>query len=427
MRTAIILFLALILVIAGCSQKEIPPSGNQAQTPPVEEETPEPGNGGVEETRGDSALIDGNNRFALDMYSQLKSEEGNIFFSPYSVSSALAMAYEGARGSTAEEIRSVFHYPENTKERQEGYAALYNNINVNKAGYTLNTANALWVEKSYRLLASYTSTIEEYYSGKATNLDFITKTQESRQTINSWVEDHTNGKIKNLIRSLSTQTRLVITNAVYFKGTWLKEFDPEQTIEKNFWLTPAKTTKAEMMRSTDVFSYAETEEMQALELPYDGEKLSMLILLPSKEGLGDFEESLDVKKLNDIKALLQKQEVNVLLPKFRFEARYEMNDPLSELGMPTAFTAKANFSGMDGEGKLFISQVVHQAFVEANEEGTEAAAATAVVMVATAMPNEPATPTFNADHPFIFLIQDKETGNIIFLGRVSNPTYAAMQ
>lgn len=428
MRVAIIIFVLAISIVSGCSQQlplqpvtpqpvTQPPSSVQSVNDSQAQQTIEimmPEDGG-------HSVVVANNQFAFNLYSELKDEEGNIFFSPYSISNALAVAYEGAEGKTADEIQSVFHFPMDPEVRRQAFASINNNLNANHPGYTLSSANALWVQNDYPILENYTRVVLNYYGGHATNLDFIKKTTESRQIINSWVEEQTNGKIVNLIQSLSTQTRMVITNAIYFKGTWLKKFDPEQNVEKNFWKTPSIANKAQMMRLSDEFNYAETSDLQVLELPYDGKKLSMLILLPSKD-LDELEESISAEKLEELRGLLQEQKVNVILPKFRFEKRYQLVDQLSQLGMSTAFSMDADFSGIDGTEKLAIAQVVHQAFVEVNEEGTEAAAATGVTMAIT---SAPIIPTFNADRPFIFIIQDKENGNILFLGRISDPIVTA--
>lgn len=409
--------------------REAPP----APEPPVIEEelTEELGpmpskadeNGVTEE--GLDSVVSANNQFALDLYSEFKDEEGNIFFSPYSISTALAMTYEGARGQTAEEIQSVFHFPADDTVRRPAFARVYNELNREDKEYQLHTANALWAEQTYQFLPEYLNTVEKYYGGKTTNLDFITKTEKSRKTINNWVENQTNNKIKDLIPkgAIDVMTRLVLTNAIYFKGEWVKQFDEEDTSEQDFRVSSDKTVKVPMMRLTGEeaeFNYAETENLQILEMPYSGEELSMLILLPKENDLGALEESLHTEKLDEWRKMIKEQRVNVYIPKFTFETKYTLNNYLKQMGMPTAFSDNADFSGMTGNRDLFIGFVIHQAFVEVNEEGTEAAAATAVGMALTAMP-EP-TPVFRADHPFIFMIQERETGNILFLGKVADPS-----
>jgi len=376
---------------------------------------------------GVNKIINSNNQFAFDLYLKLKDvpeyNESNIFSSPYSISTALAMTYEGARGQTAEEMQSVFHFPEDDSIRRSSFAKIYNLLNKKDKKYELHTANALWAQKDYKFLEDYMNTIQRYYAGKVTNLDFVNDTENSRITINKWVEEQTNNKIKDLIPQgvLDALTRLVLTNAIYFKSMWVKQFDKEDTIEDDFKVNPEKTVKVPMMRLTGEeakFNYAETEELQILEMLYEGEELSMLILLPKVNDLNSLEDSFSLEKLYELRNSLGVQKVDIYIPKFKFETKYFMVKTLEEMGMPTAFSMDADFSGMDGATDLFIANVIHQAFVEVNEEGTEAAAATGVVMeLKAAMPT-----VFRADHPFIFMIQERETGNILLLGRVVDPT-----
>ena len=368
-------------------------------------------------------VVDANNQFAFDLYAKYKSKEGNLFFSPYSISSALAMTYEGAYGETAQEMARVFYFPQDAAQLRPGFAQEFNNINAPGKPYKLSTANALWAQQDYKFLDSYFTTIGNYYGGKVTNLDFIGDTENSRVTINKWVELQTNDKIKDLIPpgEIDTMTRLVLTNAIYFKGTWVWQFDKSATSEADFRVSPEKTVKAQMMAITGEkarFNYTETEELQIIELPYSGNEISMLVLLPKADTLDALETSLYRGTLDRLRAQMHETGMKVYLPKFKFETKYFMKDDLAEMGMPTAFSGSADFSGMTGAQDLYISQVIHQAFVDVNEEGTEAAAATAVVMKAMAI----RTDIFNADHPFIFLIQEKATGSILFMGRVTDPT-----
>lgn len=375
-----------------------------------------------------NAVVNANNQFAFELYSKYKDEyrDDNIFFSPYSISTALAMTYEGARGKTSGEMQSVFHFPADSDARRPAFARIYNEINNNKKEkgnqYKLHTANALWAQKDYQFTNEYFGTSEKYYRGKVTNLDFRSEPEPSRITINNWVEDQTNDKIKDLIPpgGICPLTRLVLTNAIYFKGTWVLQFDKNKTRDADFGVSPTKTVKVEMMSLTGEkakFNYAETAHLQILEMPYEGEELSMIVLLPKEDTLDKVEQSLTVEKLNEWRGMLQKKRVDVYMPKFKFETKYFMAQDLAEMGMPSAFTGEADFSGMTGKRDLYISQVIHQAFVEVNEEGTEAAAATAVIMEVGAVMSK----VFRADHPFIFIIQQKDTGNILFLGKVVDP------
>jgi len=378
-------------------------------------------------------VVDANNQFALDYYSKLKSKDsGNIFFSPFSISSAFVMTYEGAKGQTADEMRSVFYFPEDSNLRRTEYTSIFDEINKGDKKYKLSSANALWGQQDYQFSKDFFDNVEKYYGGKATNLDFKKDPEGSRITINNWVENQTNNKIQNLIPAgvIKTMTKLVLTNAVYFKGEWVKQFNKNDTKEENFRTSNSGTVKAQMMQRTDdeaIFNYAENSNLQMLEMPYSGDELSILFLLPKNDNLTKLEGILSTKNISDWKNDLEKQRVKVYIPKFKFETKYFMADDLKAMGMPLAFSDSADFSGMTATGKkdLKIDEAIHQAFVEVNEEGTEAAAATAVVMVpvgaALGPHKEPKIPIFRADHPFIFLIQQKSTGDILFIGRVVNP------
>lgn len=391
---------------------------------PYKPTQPPSADGSGSSRQGIQEVANANNKFAFDLYSQLdKSENGNLFYSPYSISAALAMTYEGAKGQTAGEMKSVFHFPESNILRPN-FAAIYNDINKGVKDYELRTGNALWVQKDFSLLADYTNSVEKYYGGKAANLDFVKESEKSRQTINNFISEQTNNKIKDLIPSgfLNEMIRLVLTNAVYFKGTWQWEFDTADTHDGNFKITPTNIVKTPMMNmfpKKTSFNYADTGDLQILELPYKGDKISMLVLLPS-ENLETIEPTLTAEKLNEYKSKMKKTKLDsISLPKFEFDTKYFMKDPLSALGMPTAFSDNADFSGMDGKRNLFIDFVIHQAYVKVDEKGTEAAAATAVgIGITSVQPRN----DFRADHPFIFAIQDRETGNILFFGRVVDPT-----
>lgn len=406
--------ITLIIFLSGCLEKEhLEPAVNNTGS------TPE----------GVNAVVNANNQFAFDIYSQFRGEskDDNIFFSPYSISTALAMTYEGAKGKTSEEMRAVLHLPDDKEKIHSDFVNIYNELNKADKPYKLTTANALWAQKDYKFLDKYTGNVENYYGGKVTNLDFITETEKSRKIINDWVKAQTNNKIKDLIPQgvLGEMTRLVLTNAIYFKGTWVKQFDKKDTQDQNFKTGSGNTVKVPMMglTSEDVkFNYTENDKLQLLEIPYDGEELSMLILLPKESYQASLEESLKPEKISEWKNMLQEQRVDIYIPKFKFETKYFMAETLKKMGMPSAFSPSvADFSGIDGTKNLYIANVIHQAFVEVNEEGIEAAAATAVVVELTSSVG-PRIPVFYADHPFIFIIQERKTGNILFLGRVSDPT-----
>ena len=419
-------FVTLGCIAAGCT--DMPGTTPANTTPPAGEETPthQPAAESV------TSVTAGNNRFAADLYRQLasapESTGKNLFFSPYSISSALAITYEGARGATADEIQSVLHLPANDTLRREGFAGLDAGLNRADTNYTLRTANALWAEETYPFLPEYIETTRRWYSANVTNLDFVGDSDASRRTINRWVEERTEEKIRDLLPpgSINPMTTLVITNAIYFKGTWVMQFDPAGTTEEEFRVAPGKTVQVPMMHRTDedaVYGYAETDRLQVLDMPYahgSGNELAMLVLLPKEDNLTAAEAALDPETLADLRKSLVRERVRVVFPKFTLETEYRLPGTLAAMGMPTAFSGDADLSGMDGTDNLLVSDVVHKAFVDVNEEGTEAAAATGVVVnIKSARPDT--VPVFRADHPFVFLITEKESGTILFAGRVANP------
>ena len=367
---------------------------------------------------------DANNRFAFELYREFKDEGGNIFLSPYSALSALAMACEGARGDTLRQMASVLHLPQNTIFLRVSFLETHKRLNKNDGSFILSTANALWANKGYPFNESYFELVREYYGGKAETLDFENDASGSCRAINSWVGDNTAGKIKDIVSedSVDSSTRMILTNAVYFKGKWDREFDEGETKKMDFKAGAGNNVSVDMMSlSGQKFNYAEKPGLQVLELPYKGGRLSMFVFLPAEGGMASFEGSLDDPEFRQIKGMLKREEVAVLVPRFKFLSKYSLGPALTDLGMPDAFLpSKADFSGMTGKKDLFIQSVLHQAFIEVNEEGTEAAAATAVSFAITATQDEGPV-TFYADHPFVFLIYDNETATILFLGRVNDP------
>lgn len=368
-----------------------------------------------------------NNIFAFEMFSNLaEGKQENTFFSPYSISSAFSIVYEGARGTTQDEIRSVFHFIKDDQTRRNYTHAILSELNKPDQNYTLSSANALWVQDKFPILKEFTDVAETYYLAKTENLDFVTHSEDSRQTINKWVEEKTNDKIKDLLPqgSLNELTRAVITNAIYFKGNWKTQFDKNSTQDEDFKISEQDTVKVPMMNIRKYFNYASTDDQQILQMPYVGDNLSMLVMLPKNNDLQSLEKKLSVTNLNEWKTKLTRKEVQVSLPKFTFNTKYSLNDNLTSMGIPSSFDPnKADFSGITGKKDLYIDFVFHQAFVAVDEKGTEAAAATGVGMGLTSAPPEPEI--FRADHPFIFLIQDDNTGMILFMGKVVDPTKAS--
>ena len=364
-----------------------------------------------------------NNAFALALYAKLRAEDqGNLFLSPYSISTALAMTYAGAKGKTAAEMAEVLHFTVPQEQLHPGFAALTAKLHgdIKKEGYQLRIANRLWGQAGYHFLPTFLQVTRDHYGAELAQVDFAQDTEAARHTINAWVEEKTEEKIKDLLAQgvLDSGTTLVLTNAIYFKGDWQRKFEAKATKDAPFLLTPQKKVTVPMMRQRGKFAYGVVGNVQVLELPYVGKDLSMFVLLPKEvDGLADLEKSLSVETLNTWTSGLREQTVEVLLPKFKMTSGFRLEKVLGAMGMPLAFSDKADFSGMTGQRGLFISAVIHKAFIDVNEEGTEAAAATAVVMRAPAPPN----PIFRADHAFLFLIRDNRTGSILFLGRMMNP------
>jgi len=380
-----------------------------------------------------TALVQGNNAFALDLYAQIGQGDGNRFISPFSISTALAMAYVGAQDDTARQIAKTLRFTLPPSQLHPAFHRLIAELHSRNASppapnqsadVQLYTANALWAQSGERILADFQKRIEINYQGGLYPVDFRHAPEQARRTINAWVEEQTKGKIQDLIKSthIDGQTVLILTNAIYFKALWASPFSKERTARDEFHASPRDLVHVEMMKQSGRFRYWDEGSMQALELPYKGNTLAMLILLPkAKDGLGQLETSLTAAKIETWLGKLSSHRVDLSLPKFKLTAECELKDALSALGMPVAFQpGAADFSGITGTRELAISAVVHKAFVEVEEKGTEAAAATGVAFArAAVVAGAPAI--FRADHPFFFLIRDTKTGSILFMGRLVRP------
>ncbi len=372
----------------------------------------------------EETVVQANNLFALAVLERMKDREKNTFLSPVSLSTALAMVLAGAEGETASQMAAVMGLPEKEPRIHEGFAKLMERLRQSgdQGKNRLRIANALWGQKGYAFLDTYTTLVGKRYDAGISELDFIEAGDAARNTINRWVEEKTEKKIKDLIAPgmLGPMTRLVLTNAVYFKGFWETPFEKSRTRDHDFTLEGGGKVQVPMMRVKDRFRYGEEAGFKMLELPYEGNRLSMVLLLPRQpDGLGPLEKSLTPEKLKQWSADLLEEEVEVALPRFKTAFQVQLSDVLKAMGMGRAFTpGDADFSGMNGRKDLFISEVVHKAFVEVNEEGTEAAAATGAVMQLTAIMKPR---VFEADHPFLFMIRDCEKGTILFLGRLMKP------
>jgi serpin B len=375
-----------------------------------------------------TGIAENANQFAWELYARLSGNEGNLFLSPGSITMALAMTYAGAEGATRDDMAKTLHFQLPKPQLDEAMQELLTlwKKSDSKQGYHLHVANRLWGQKGHTFLDKFLETTRTNYGAELALVDFAQAPEAARQTINQWVEDQTQKKITDLIpaRVLSSDSKLVLTNAVYFKGDWTEPFKKERTKDEDFKLADGQTVKVPLMRQEDRFRYGTADGVQVLELPYGDRSLSMVVLLPKDAaGLAELEARLSADRVRQWTTDLKAQEVSVYLPKFKTTGVFTLNDPLRALGMSSAFDpSAADFSGMTGDRDLFISQVVHRAFVDVNEEGTEAAAATGVVMGRTSVPMEKRKPVFRADHPFVFLIRDNRNGMILFLGRLTNPS-----
>lgn len=362
--------------------------------------------------------------FVFAFYSEIAkdSPESNLFLSPFGISTAFSMAYEGVAGNTASEMQQVFGFISDDQKRRESISDTLAKLDSKNDMYKLQIANALWVKDGYQIKQDYLDTATTYYDSTVDNVDFVTN--DGVNKINRWTSEKTQGKIKDVLAPDSTDelTRMVITNAIYFKGKWGNQFNPGNTSDKLFWLDKDKSVTVPMMKSpADMFDYYETKDLQAIKMYYVGGDISMIVLLPKdKNGLGSLEDSLNMQKLDFIRDMMTREPLTIQMPKFEFETEYSLVDSLENLGIHDAFDKNnADFQGMTDE-QVYLDQAIHKAFVNVNEEGAEAAAITALVVRAQSGPPEPRH-EFVADHPFVFIIQENNTDEILFIGRLANP------
>ena len=383
-----------------------------------------------------SDLLLGNRAFAFDLYQNLRDEDGNFFFSPHSISLALAMTYAGARGETERQIAEALRFP----LPQDSLHPAFNDLDMELAsrgegakgkdgeGFRLNLVNAVWGQLGCEFHRGFLDVLAESYGAGVRPMDFLGSPEGSRTTINEWVSDQTEERIRDLIPPgvIDEFTSMVLTNAIYFNAAWLLPFESEDTSDGRFHLLDGGMVDVPMMRQREDFGYAAGDGYQALELFYDGYELSMVILLPDRGRFSEFEESLDAAVVNGVTKDLRSRPVSLFMPKFEFESSFSLPNVLKTMGMPDAFNElKADFSGMGisgcpgGGGRPYISDVLHKAFVVVEEEGTEAAAATTEIF--KLLSRGPPPVEVSIDRPFIFLIRDLETGAVLFVGRVVDP------
>jgi serpin B len=372
-------------------------------------------------------LSESNNLFAMDLLRQVGPAEENLVFSPYSISRIMALVYGGARGETAGGMASVFYFPEDhALLHRAGMEITLSLDSVNlQPGTRLNVANAVWAQEDYDFLTSYIDLARDAYRAPVERVDFIhpENREKSRQGINNWVEEQTSKRIQNMINPgvLTSDTRLVLTNAIYFNGKWETPFEKDFTMPAVFHIDRNTSVRTPFMKQTSPFPYYEDEEIQAVSMPYKGGRTSLLIVLPKDiEGWQMISNILTPERLQVVISGLQTKKVRVILPRFKSELQLNLRKELISMGMEHAFSRDADLSGMTGEKELFISDVIHKAFIEVTEAGTEAAAATAAI-IALKSALEEGPEVFRADHPFLYFLRDEPTGSIIFAGRLVRP------
>jgi serpin B len=411
-----VIFVALMApVVAGCAQ-------GKAQAQIAQSDVQRDALPGVPRADLD-ALVDGNSTFAFDLYQALRDTDGNLFFSPYSISAALAMTFAGARGETERQMAETLHFTLPQDRLHPSFNALdLELVGEDQGEFKLHIANSIWGQIGYSFLTEFLDLLARNYGAGLRLLDFENESEASRQVINNWVSDQTEEKIKDLIPQggITPNTSLVLANAIYFDADWLHPFEKAKTHDGQFNTLGGGTVTVPMMAMAEpqTLSYAQSEGYQAIELIYKGREMSMVILVPDAGEFEAFEADLNAERLQAILDELEPKQVALTMPKFTFESEFSLAQTLSEMGMPDAFGA-ADFSGMDGTRNLFIGEVFHKAFVAVDEVGTEAAAATAVIM------ERMSVPIFDVelviDRPFVFLIRDMSSGTVLFVGRVVDP------
>jgi serpin B len=424
MKKIVFLLLSAVLLFSTVSCAQTQEYGAEAKSDKPYDTSP---------TVSDSALaelVKGNNEFAFELYKQLSAtQEGNFFYSPYSISLALAMTYAGANGQTEEQMAETLKFLLEDEELHSAFNKLAIELNSRNEipagseaqGFELNIVNATWGQRGFEFMQAFLDVLAENYDAGIRLLDYEADPEACRKVINDWVYEQTNGKIEDLIPegAIDEMTRLVLTNAIYFNAAWLHQFDEEYTYDDVFYLPDGSTVTVPMMHQSDRFNYVDGDDYTAIEMLYDIYEMSMLIIMPDEGTFEDFENSLTPEVIDSILHSMTYGKVNLSMPKFEFESDFSLNDALKAMGMTDAFSDIADFSGITDKTDLIISDVIHKAFVSVDEEGTEAAAATAVIISQTSMPTEIAD--VNLNHSFIFLIRDITTGSTLFIGRVINP------
>ncbi len=373
------------------------------------------------------SLAESNNLFAVDLFKQIQSKSENLIFSPYSIGTVLAMIYSGSGGKTAAEMSEVLYFPaQELLDPVESGMRESMQATDTMEGTDFRLANAIWAQEDFSFLPDYLARVEKYYDAPLSLMDFVetSNREESRKKINHWVEEKTNNRIQDLIQPgiLDASTRLVLTNAIYFNGGWMFPFDTAATFPSLFHTSKQESIKTDFMHQIRSYPYYEDEEIQAISLPYKNNRMALMVILPkSIEGWRLISQVINYERINLVISGMGTREVQLALPKFRSELQINLRQELTSMGMGTAFSRHADLSGMTGEENLYVDEVIHKAFIEVNEMGTEAAAATAAIIgLKSSLRDDPVR--FNADHPFVFFLFDRQTGCIIFTGRLVKPS-----
>ena len=415
----------LLALLAACAT----PAGSGAQASIAQSSKPRETHPNV--PSGDLQQLATDNRaFAFDLFQQLRGQKGNLFFSPHSISVALAMAYAGAHGSTEQQMRQSLQFNLPAANLHPAFNALQLELakrekdqqDDSQTHFKLSVVNALWGQTGYKFLPNFLDVLALNYAAGMRLLDYKTDPEAARKVINAWVANQTADKIQDLIpqQAINQASILVLTNAIYFNAPWQNQFQESQTRPGPFTLLDGAQINVPLMHLTQSYSYAHKNDLSVVELPYAGGQVAMVLLVPDAGKFNEVEQGLTDAQWNALRLEIKPVQVNLALPKFTFTAEFTLNDPLIRMGITDAFDgAKADFSGMDGGHSFFISSVLHKAFIKLDEQGTEAAAATAVAISTSALQADPVE--LKVDRPFFFLIQDKPTGTILFMGRVINP------
>ena len=391
------------------------------------------GDMGVSDKADPSAIPDSvaaaNNGFAVDFYREVSAGDGNIFFSPTSMFVAFSALYEGSRGNTTDQMQQVFGFEPDQQARHNATAHLMSSVNRDDPNATLEMANALWLAVWFDPYDSYVDAVRSVYLADVERVDFEDGSGSGGvKKINAWASEKTNGRIPEVLKQddVDEDTALVITNSIYFKGTWATQFSKSDTRESDFWMDSTESVMADFMNVRSEFDYAKVDGAQMLRMPYEGGRLSMLAILPDgRDGMPGLDGTVSAMQIERWSQDMRPQEVIVSVPKFTTNTHYDLMEPLSSLGVTDVFEPDmADLLGIayvPPDHYLYVTKAVHDAYVDVNEEGTEAAAVTTIAVTSEEL-LPPPPPRFTADHPFIFIIQDDESGAILFMGRLSDPT-----